>query len=613
MALTSGDHTIILTVGTDSTTWKFTVLASATTPQASASSSQPTTDAEAAPTITPATMPKGTDTAHKEAAPANQTNRPTLQSQIGATTQWVSGSNPADSNVLSASERMIYQKGPWHIEANGSGLLNSLLNPPQQRTSHGQFNDYVFQLGYKNLPWTVSFRFGVISPAIYTDAQYVTVATPRQGVDLTVKSILGTLGGFANTNDNALGGGAGISFHQQIEGASYQPPLPPWSVLRFMWLNATDTGSATVIDYDAFGNPLPLPSPISPQTSGDVIGGLLKINITKKWQWTSEYAISYFNPNATDPTSTRAFGRAWRTGFTGQINKLKNSFSYREESPNFGNPANPSITEASQPNLRGANASVTDQTKAGNFGFTYKFLDNNVHSTTIDEILMNSFDESWNKIFDKITTLSLESRQTFTKTGTVPTALIGQPPSVSGAVDSRDLSVNFKFIRKVSATTYTASASRDWFRDNLTPANDTITSALNLGANLAEPKRIFHLSAQFNSNWVAADGATTGNSSTYSANIQPSLNWKHPTLQLAPLLNFCRARTVLSSGTATSDTLTGQYGGRLSWTLPGMWKFSTFSAQGTYNQNKDYVALTNLDSTQLLLIWTLTWKHKTVF
>jgi hypothetical protein len=616
MALAGGDHIITLTLGADSASWKFTVVAtgSASATQQAAPASQPKTDAEPAPAQTASAMPKGTTgSAHKDAAPAAQPNRPTLQSQLGATTQWASGSNPADSNILSASERMIYQKGHWHIEANGSGLLNSILNPPQLRTSHGQFNDYVFQLGYKNLPTAVNLRFGVISPVLFTDAQFVTVATPRQGVDFTIKSMLGTLGGFTNTNDNSLGGGAGISFHQQIEGASYQPPLPAWAMLRLMWLNATDTGLPTVIDYDAFGNPLPLPSPISPQTSGDVLGGLLKINFTKKWLWSSEYAISYFNPNFNDPTSTREFGRAWRTGISGQINKIKTSFIYREVSPNFGNPANPSITEASQPNLRGANASLTDQSRLGNFGFTYKFLDNNVHPTISDEILLNSFGESWNKTFNKINTLSIESRQTLTKTGAVPAALISAPPSVSGSVDSRDLSVNIKFTHKLSATTYTASASRDWFRDNLTPANNTITSSVHLGANLAEPKSIFHLSAQFNANWVAADGATTGNSSSYTANIQPSLNWKHPTVQFAPMLKFSRARTVLSSGTAINDTLNGQYGGRLSWTLPGIWKFSTFSAQGSYIQNRDYVAATHLDSTQLLLIWTLTWKHKTVF
>ncbi len=617
MALSGGEHSINLSVGSDATAWSFTVLAPAqTTSTPSAPALQPGTDAEAPAPNTPQGMPKGASAPLKKAAtPAtgNKANRPILESQLGATTQWVSGSNPPDTNVLSASEKMHYANGPWRIDVNGSGLLNSVLNPPELRTSQAQFDDYIFQLNYKKLPWVVNFRFGTISPVMYKDADFVSASTPRQAVELTIQSKAGILGGFTNTNDTALGGGSGINFHQQIEGASYDAPLPKWAAFRVMWLNATDTGSPTIVGYDSQGNPIILPNPIAPKSAGDVIGALLKINFNKKWQWTSEYAISYFNQDTTDPASKREFGRAWRTGVTGQISKLKTSFSYREESPNFGNPANPSLTESSQPNLRAANASATDATKAGNFGLTYTFLDNNVNPTTLDEVRMNTFDESWSKPFGKKSNLSLEARQTLTTTGSVPAALVNQPPAVSGAADSRDISGSVKFSRKVGYTTYTAGATRDWFRDNLTPANDTITSSINLGANLAPCKSIFKMTAQFNSNWVSANGATIGLSSTYTFYAQPSLNWKRPVVQLAPLLTLSKARTVLTGGVATSDTLNGQYGGRLSWTMPGRWKFSTFSAQGSYNQNKDNVANVEQDTTQLMVLWTLTFKHKTTF
>jgi hypothetical protein len=617
IAMTGGEHSINLSVGSDATSWRFTVLAPApvvSTPSTPAL--QPGTDAEAPAPNTPQGMPKGTGNAlAKKAtpAPAAKPDHPTLEGKIGASTQWVSGSNPPDTNVISASEKMHYAKGPWRIEANGSGLLNSVLNPPEQRTSHGEFNDYVFQLNYKNLPWVVNFRFGVISPSMYTDAQFISASTPRQAVEMTIKSQIGTIGGFVNTNDTALGGGSGINFHQQIEGASYDAPLPKWAAFRVMWLNAVDTGAPTIVGYDSQGNPIILPNPIAPQSSGDVLGALLKIKFNKKWQWTSEYVISHFNPDTTNPASTRAFGRAWRTGVTGQVNKIKTSFSYREESTNFGNPANPSMTESSQPNLRGANASVTDTTKAGNFGFKYTFLDNNVKPTTLDEIKMNTFDESYSKPFGKKANLSFESRQTITTTGTVPPALVNQPPSVSGAADSRDIFGSVNFMRKVGYTTLTASATRDWFRDNLTPANDTITSSVSAGANITPKKSIFKLTSQFNANWVSADGATTGLSSTYTTYIQPSWSWKHPAVQLAPLMTISKARTVLTGGVATNNTFTGQYGGRLSWTMPGWGKFSTLSAQGSYNQNHDNIAHTDQDVTQLMVLWTLTFKHKTTF
>jgi hypothetical protein len=63
----------------------------------------------------------------------------------------------------------------------------------------------------------------------------------------------------------------------------------------------------------------------------------------------------------------------------------------------------------------------------------------------------------------------------------------------------------------------------------------------------------------------------------------------------------------------TSDTLTGQYGGRISWTLPGVLKFSTFSAQGSYNQNRNAILSFDQRTTQLLVLWTATWGHKHTF
>ena len=40
-------------------------------------------------------------------------------------------------------------------------------------------------------------------------------------------------------------------------------------------------------------------------------------------------------------------------------------------------------------------------------------------------------------------------------------------------------------------------------------------------------------------------------------------------MQLSPLITMTQGRTLLSNGMLTSDTLTGQYGGRLTWTLFG--------------------------------------------
>jgi hypothetical protein len=651
LALTGGDHTVNLSVGNDATTWKFTVNApqvAASTPAAQQSPAAPAlqagTDAEAPPAQTAGTMPTpatiaaaqgqmpaqaggqtqagasnpgGVTTPTKAAAAAtraetNKGPRPSLDGQIGVNTQWVSGSNPPDTNTVSAAERVTYEKNGWHLEANGSGTLNSTLNPPQMRTSHAQFSDYVLQAGKKQGGWGMNFRFGTVSPSLYTDAQFVTAATPRQGAELMFKTPAGTLGGFVNTDDTALGGGSGINFHQQIEGASYQAPLPKWAELRGMWLNAKDTGAPTAVGYDSMGNPIILPNPVAPVSAGDATGALLKLHLSKNWLWTSEYAISYLNANLSDPTSMRQFGRAWRSAIAGQAGKANVSGDYRDVSGSFGTPANPSLTQSSQPNVRGVDASINNKTRAGTFGMTYTLLDNNVHPTTSAELEMNSFDETWSKGLGVKTNLSVEARQSYTGTGTIPAALVGMPPSVTGAQDLRDLYGGINLTHTIGTVSLTAGGTRDWSRNNYMTSADTITSSINAGASLAG-KSFFQLNTQGNVNWVAAAGATVGDSRNCTINVQPAFTWKRPGVQVSPLVTLTQAMTVLTGGTATTNTFTGQYGGQLSWTMPGHFKFSTFSAQGSYNQNHNSVTHVDLDTTQLLVLWTLTWNQKHTF
>ena len=635
LALRGGEHTVNLSVGSDATSWKFTVQVpnTSTTQAAQGSASGPAlvpgTDAEAPPASgttatmpTPATIsgalqaqsgtPSTTPTRTSKPPVAKNGVRPTLDGQIGVNTQWASGSNPPDSNVVSAAEHYTYQNGPWRVEANGSGLLNSILNPPVQRTSHAQFSDYVLQAGYKQPTWGANLRFGTVSPSLYTDAQFVTAATPRQGAELMLKTPAGTFGGFANTNDTALGGGYGINFHQQIEGASYQLPLPKWAELRGMWLNAKDTGAPTTVGYDSMGNPIILPNPVAPASAGEAMGALLKIHLSERWLWTSEYAISYDNANLNDPASKRLFGRAWRTAVAGQIAKANASADYRELSSAFGTPSNPSLTQASQPNLRGVDASISDTTKVGNMGFAYAYLDNNVHPTTSAELKMNSFDETWSKPLGAKASVSAEARQSITGTGAIPAALQGMPPSITGAQDLRDLYGSVAATRSIGITSLNLSGTRDWSRNNYLTSADTITSSINAGATFAT-RGFFQLVTEGDVNWVAADRLTVGITRTYSISVQPSASWKRTGLQVSPLMTISAGQTVLSGGIATSDTFAGQYGGQLSWTMPGKIKFSTLSAQGSYNQNHDHISMVETNTTQLLALWTITWGHKHTF
>jgi hypothetical protein len=186
------------------------------------------------------------------------------------------------------------------------------------------------------------------------------------------------------------------------------------------------------------------------------------------------------------------------------------------------------------------------------------------------------------------------------------------PPSVTGAQDLRDLYGSIMLSRTFGTISLNAGGTRDWNRNNYMTSADTITSSINAGANLAT-KGFFQLNAQGNVNWVAANGQTVGTTRNYTLSVQPAFVWKRPGLQISPLVTLTKGQTMLTGGTATSDTVTGQYGGQFSWTMPGRLKFSTLTAQGSYNQNHDNIAMVDQNTTQLLVLWTLTWGHKHTF
>ena len=193
-----------------------------------------------------------------------------MQTQVGATTQWASGSAPPDTNAVTFGQQMMYQDGNWRVEMNGSGLLNSVLNPQVARMSQGRVNDYVLRTAYDAKPWGLNLRFGILTPALYLDSQFVTAATPRQGVEATLNTPAGAFAYFVNTNDIALGGGSGITFHQELMGASWQAPLPKnIAEFRLMWLSAQDLGVPTTVSYDSQGHPIITPNPLGTSSAGD--------------------------------------------------------------------------------------------------------------------------------------------------------------------------------------------------------------------------------------------------------------------------------------------------------------------------------------------------------
>jgi len=607
MALGNGAHTVNLTIGNDAASWKFTVKGLNVPPvpaaEAQAGGTQPGTDAEAPPA----------EAAKAPAAEKPKTSiGPQMQTQVGATTQWASGSTPPDTNAVTFGQQMMYQDGNWRVEMNGSGLLNSVLNPQVARTSHGQVNDYLLRTAYDAKPWGVNLRFGILAPALYLDSQFVTAATPRQGVEATLNTPAGAFAYYVNTNDVALGGGSGISFHQELMGASWQAPLPKkLAEFRLMWLSAQDLGAPTTITYDSQGHPVVTTNPLATSAAGDAYGGLLVIHLNPAWNWTSEYAWSYENPNVGAAGSRRLFGRAWRTGIAGTIRKATLSIIYRDVGSNFGSPANPSLSALTNPNRRGVDSSLSDPTPLGTFTLGYSFLASNINDMNVPEQFLHSFTETWSKPLDQTTALSLNAHETLTLTGTVPAAVLALPLDQQQQMepDQRDIGATLSVTHKVGNISLSLGGTRDWFLNNRVTGLDVITSSILVGANWTGPS-YFQLNSNLSVNWTVGDPATVGGTRNVTGYVQPTLTWKRTNFQLAPVISVNNVRTQLNTGVLTTDTLTGQYGGRLSWTMPGPMKISTLALQGSLTRNRNNLTGTDMRDSQVLGVWTVAWGKK---
>src|SRR5215472_926658 len=207
----------------------------------------------------------------------------------------------------------------------------------------------------------------------------------------------------------------------------------------------------------------------------------------------------------------------------------------------------------------------------------------------------------------------MKALESLTQTGTIPTALLGLTPVEQGAQDMRDLSGNVNLSHQFAKLTLSVGGTRDWNHNTIVPTASTIASALTTGVTWIA-RSFFQLNSQVSFNWVAAEKFTIGETRNISTSLQPNFTMRSSTLQVGPLITVTQGRTLLATGALTSDTLTGQYGGRVAWTLPGALKFNTFSMQGSYNQNRNTITALDQRATQLLVLWTVTWgQQKQVF
>lgn len=570
------------------------------------SQTQPSTPASASPAEQPATAGSGLQE---------------LTEQVASNSQWISGSTP-DTNVMSLASRMIFHNGPWTSEINGSGLMNSILSPDPQH-SLGRVNDYVLRLAYERRAINAGLRFGLLSSSLYTGSEFVTQGVAREAIETWLGTPAGKFSFFANVNDVSPGAGIGTAFHQRIRGASYDAPVPKkFAELRLMWLSARDIGGATTITFTPTGTPPPVPPPLPgfpvppPPTSsfldnpgaGDAYGLLLLLHLGPAWTWNSEYSLSYENPNTTLNLG-RQFGRAWKSGVSGSWKKATISIAFRNVSPNFGSPANPSLTPNSNPDRRGVDASISRPFKIGTFTAVYQFLQSGVHSSTAPTLSLNSLTLGWSLNLTPATVLQLGGRDVLTRTGNLPPAVLSLTPKeqLPLRADLRDAGLNATVSHRVGNITLTAGGTRDWLRNNLVPQQDAITSGINVGANWQ--RSFFQINSNASVNWVAADKFTVGETRIVTAYIQPTVTWKRAGISLASLCTISNNRTLLNLATFTADNFTNQYSGRLTWQMPRMLKFSTLSLEGGQVHLSDAILNTSRTDTRLLLLWNAVWGY----
>ncbi|MFN0121730.1 MAG: hypothetical protein ACKV2V_14650 [Blastocatellia bacterium] len=623
--LNTGPHQVIVAAGAESAGWRFNVAANATGATQDTAASGTDAESEVARAASPATQ--GTATAQDATAePAGNGNG--FNAEAGSNTQLISGQEQ-DTNVISLAAQGTYREGPWSLEMNGSGLVNSILGP-DPRHLNGQFNDYVFSLGHDTDNLKAKLRFGILVPALFSEAEFVSTAIPREGVEASLGTMAGTFAFYHNTNDKGRGEGIGFGFRQELRGASYQTPLFHNSdriKLRLMWLGSRDIGRNPVkIGFDTSENPAGVPDPFALARAGDSYGALLIVRPGGDWQWTSEYSRSSNNLNRASAESVRQSGQAWRTGVTGSWKRFNASLAFRDVTPDFANPANATLTQLGQSDRRGLDAALSRDTKIGGFSATYQYLRNDYRLDDRAHLSLHNLNLNWTKSLTKTTTLSIGGNETRTMTANRRDPRLVER-LIDGLADQRRVGFTTAVTQMIRTMSITVSGSRNWFRDRVNDrANNIVTSA---GVNTSwMPKAWFQWNSNVSLNWTAGEKFSAGGMRMLSVYVQPTFTWKRADITITPLItiNQMLGQMLRQTPAQTFDEITGelidlpilppelfvtanmwmaQYGGRVAWQLPGRLRFSTFSLEGSLARTQDMVSGNVIRTPRILFIWTI--------
>lgn len=579
--LKNGEHEITITIGAESESWRFVVEQgeeSVTTSNAMASATQAETEQPPAPEGAAGAVPSGAEKPADAGA---------FTMEAGLNTQLVSGSEN-ETNTLSLAVKEAQQHGVWKVEMNGTGTLNSVVGPSERRQSLGKFSDYIIHMAGDGKLWGSDSRFGLISPTVFNGSDFITTAIPRIGFESTLRTPVGTVGFFRNTDDIAPGGGKGAEFHQAIRGVTYTAPLPKErAVLQLMRLDVQDVG-------------MPVAGTLATPGAGDAEGALLALHLRKAWVWTSEYAIAHNNLDTLLPSSRELFGRAWRSAIAGTLDKTALTLSYRDVSSNYATPINPSLSSGSNADRRSLDVSATSPTSIGNFTLTYNFAQSDVRRSDRPASSMHNVTWNWSKSVTAATQITIGGLDTHTQQGKFSSSA----PSVALEVDKSQIGFNTSVTQRIGAMTLAVTGKREWSRDEVTDKQNVITSAINVSAN-GKVKSFFQLDSNISSNWTAGEPFSAGATRMFTSYVQPTLTWQRTSLSITPLLSITKTTTRLGVNQLTADTLMRNSGVRLSWKMPGQLKFSTLGVDGGWMRSRNGLLGTDETKPRLLVLWTL--------
>jgi hypothetical protein len=532
--------------------------------------------------------------------------------QVLARISWSRQSIPdSDANFLSFTRQTTLRDGPWRAAINGLGLLNSILPPGWDQVSADRFNDYFFQLAGGGNRWGVNLRFGLVAAELFTGSQFITMSA-QEGTEAALRTPAGTFAYYGNTTEMPLGG-AGAVFRRELTGASWTAPLPKRRAeLRLMWLSARDAQPLSNTGVSLNGNLFTTQGPLDRVDSGDVYeGALFQMRFSPKWVWSSEFVWVHNTANSLDATARPLSSHALRTGLTGTLAGIQVSVIYRDVGRGFSSPAVALMNTSGASDRHSVQVSASRPTKKiGTFNLGYNYQASDLSRAERPSLILRNVIAGWTKNFGPKTALAIQAREMRNFSGWFPSQPMGLTlyQQKQFERDLRDRGLNANLTRTVGNVVLTLGGSRAWYRNAIVEGGNLVTTSMLVGANWNRGQ-FLQLNTNFGVNWATGEKSSVGATRTITASFQPMFTWRRTELSLTPIIGLNQMRTELANGAITSDQLSGQYGGRLSWNMPGAMRFSTLSCEGNFSHDRNYIWGTAFSDARLLVVWTMVWGY----